>query len=57
MSAAERASEASSVEKVNECAVRLNERANEWMAQYYLVQKYITILSSKLTEPLEIQNL
>ena len=34
MSAAERASEASSVEKVNECAVRVNERANERMAQY-----------------------
>ena len=29
MSAAERASEASSAEKVNECAVRVNERADE----------------------------
>ena len=43
MSAGERASEASSAEKVNECAVRVNERAvranqraDERVAQYYM---------------------
>ena len=41
MSAAERASEASSAEKVNECAVRVNERADESMAQYSTHRFYI----------------
>ena len=36
MSAVERASEASSAEKANECAVRVNERVDEWMAQYFM---------------------
>ena len=50
MSAAERVSEASSAEKVNECAVRVNKRADEWMVQYSmrLFHSHSTVIQDTL---------
>ena len=50
MSAAERASEASSAEQANEWAVRANERANEQMAQYLVGVVEYTSLSQIITQ-------
>ena len=50
MSAEERSNEASSAEKANECAVRVNERADELMAQYSMhrFHGHSTVIQDKL---------